>query len=96
MVNQALQFIQTLIASIDWTQVSIGAVIGALIFSALVSFLPNALMYKWGSMLGSKLSSEGRKALGKGSWEKLENNLVGSFVSLAAGIKDGADADDAS
>lgn len=91
---QVLQAIQQFLASIDWANLSIGAVLGALIGTLFLVFLPNAKAYALGQGLGRKLSVAGRKALKTETWEKLENNLTGTIFSAAQGLKDGADEDD--
>lgn len=72
----------------------IGFVVGVLVPVIFMSFLPNTKFKKWGITVGTKASLKGSKLLGKENWEKLENNLTGSFLSFAQGFAEGADLDD--
>jgi hypothetical protein len=91
---QVLQAIQQFLASIDWTNISIGALIAALVGTLFVVFMPNTKAYAFGQKLGRKLSAAGRRALKAETWEKIENNLTGTVIAMFNGIKDGADEDD--
>lgn len=77
----------------DWT-IIIGFIVGILLPLIFGSILPNSKFFEWGFKAGKKSSSKGRQILGA-NWEKIENNLTGSFLSFAQGFKDGADVDDA-
>ena len=91
---EVLQAIQQFLASIDWANISFGAVLAALIGTLFIVFMPNAKAYAFGQKLGRKLSTAGRKALKAKTWEEIENNLTGTVISMFTGIKDGADEDD--
>lgn len=76
----------------DWS-IIIAFLVGTLLPLIFASVLPNTTFYKWGFSAGKKLSAKGKSWVG-GSWENFENNLTGSFVSFAQGLKEGADSDD--
>lgn len=74
-------------------------VILTFVFTVLIpliflTFLPNEKLYNWGFKYGSKWSKWMNKKLGRLNWEGIENNITGSVISFAQGIKDGADSDD--
>lgn len=71
--------------------VIIAFVVGTGLPLIFASFLPNSKFYNWGVSVGKKMSAAGRKISG---WEGIENNLTGSFLSFAQGLKEGADEDD--
>lgn len=76
----------------DWTMI-IAFVVGILAPFLFGQLLPNKKFHGWGFALGKKASEKGKALIGD-SWDKLENNLTGSFLSFAEGFKEGADSDD--
>ena len=74
-------------------EIIIAFVVGILLPLIFASFVPNTKFHAWGVSIGQKLSAAGNKVAGV-SWEKLENNLTGSFISFAQGVEEGADEDD--
>ncbi len=72
----------------------IGLILGFIIPLLFATFLPNDKVYNFGFKIGQKLSSKGKSVLGS-TWEDaVENNLTGTIVAAANGLKDGADSDD--
>ena len=69
-------------------------VFGVIIPFILAAILPNEKFYQIGFSLGKKLSAKGISWLGKETWEKLENSLLGSFIAFANGLEAGASDDD--
>ena len=72
----------------------IAFVVGIIVPLLFTYFLPNAKANEYGKALGAKMSAFGSAKLGKDSYEKLENNITGTFVSFALGFQEGADSDD--
>jgi hypothetical protein len=93
-MEQVLQAIQQFLASIDWTNLSIGALLAAFIGTLFIVFMSNTKAFAFGQKLGRKISKAGRKALKAQTWEKIENNLTGTIIAMFQGIQSGADEDD--
>jgi len=69
-------------------------IVGLILPMIFANFLPNEKFYAWGRKVGRKLSSGGRTVVQIQAWEQFENNITGSFLAFANGLRDGADDDD--
>lgn len=77
----------------DTLQIILGLVAGTALPLLAAKFIPNSTFKTWGINIGKKLSEQGTKYVGKETWQKLENTIVGSFVAFSDGLKEGAESD---
>jgi hypothetical protein len=93
-MESIFEILKNLLANIDWGSLSAGMIITALIITLYSTFTPNKRVYNFFFKIGKKASGLGKKYLGEQRWEKVENNLLGTILSAANGLQDGANSDD--
>jgi len=79
-------------SSPTWWIAAVTFIVGTILPLVFLYLIPNAKFYAWGVSTGKKMSKAGNKIIGK-SYEQLENNITGSFLSFAQGVKEGASTD---
>lgn len=66
---------------------------GAVIF-IIAKLIPNDKLKQWGFAVGFGITSAGRKAVGKGFWEKIEKFIISIGGVFLKGVVDGLSSDD--